>query len=203
MTAATAMMARPVSAQPSAATGDAAVAAKALSVDADMLNQNFYNYVFIILASLAAALMIWRVAIESVKHVRTLASLNNDTQRYFAKPSATFASLKKNLIYAPVFSKRHNREFQLSAAMNVGTLPTRLQLLFLLSYFGTNVAFCVVSIDWNQPVGNVGKQLRNRTGILAMVNLVSRSQPAALDGTNISRFRCSSCLPGTIPSSTG
>lgn len=173
-------LARMATAQkPPAATGAAAAAAMVLSQDADNFNQDFYNYIFIILASLIVSLTIWRVTIESVKYVRTLTCLNNDTQRYFVTPSKAFSSFKKNLLYAPIFRKRHNREFKLSSAINVGTLPTRFQLLFLLAYFGTNVAFCVVSITWDQPLATVGKQLRNRTGILAVVNMVSKSFTSA------------------------
>jgi hypothetical protein len=150
----------------------AAAATKALQAKAAMFNQDFYNYIFIICGSLVAALLVWRVGLESVKYVRTLTCLNNHTQRYFTVPSEAFASFKKHVLYAPIFRKRHNREFQLSAAVNVGTLPTRLQLLFLISYFGTNVAFCVVSIDWNQTFTTAAKELRNRTGILAVVNMV-------------------------------
>jgi len=155
---------------PSAA--EASAAAKAEQVKAAGLNQDFYNYIFIILASFILVFGIWRIGIESVKYVRTLTCLNNDTQRYFALPSKRWASFKKHILYAPIFSKRHNREFQLSSAMNVGTLPTRFQLLFLLSYLGTNVLFCVYSIDWNLAVAPAAKELRNRTGILAVVNMV-------------------------------
>jgi hypothetical protein len=42
----------------------------------------------------------------------------------------------------------------------------------LTGYFGTNVAFCVVSIDWSQSYATVAKELRNRTGILSVVNMV-------------------------------
>ena len=167
-------IAKTASSQAPTTTGAGATAAKALQQKAAVLNQNFYDYIFIICASLVVAMVVWRVGIESVKYVRTLTCLNNDTQRYFATPSKTYATLKKDLIYAPIFRKRHNREFQLSAAINVGTLPTRLQLLFLSAYFGTNVAFCVVSIDWSQTFTTVAKELRNRTGILAVVNMVSQ-----------------------------
>jgi hypothetical protein len=102
-----------------------------LQAKAAMFNQDFYNYIFIICGSLVAALVVWRVGLESVKYVRTLTCLNNDTQSYFRLPSEAFATFKKHVLYAPIFRKRHNREFQLSAAVNVGTLPTRLQLLFL------------------------------------------------------------------------
>jgi hypothetical protein len=167
-------VAKMVSAQQApTASGAAAAEAKKLAATAAVLNQDFYNYIFVILASLIAALTIWRVGIESVKYVRTLTCMNNDTQRYFALPSKRWASFKKQILYAPIFSKRHNREIQLSSAINVGTLPTRFQLLFLQSYFGTNVLFCVYSIAWDQTVVTTAKQLRNRTGILAVVNMVS------------------------------
>ncbi|KAH8658743.1 ferric reductase like transmembrane component-domain-containing protein [Tricladium varicosporioides] len=150
----------------------AATAAKAAAANANALNQDFYNYIFIVLASLIVALTIWRVGGESVKYIRTTTSLNNDTQSYFAVPSKRFASIKKHILYAPIFNKRHNREIQLSSAINVGTLPTRFQLFFLLAYFGTNVLFCVYSIAWDQPLSTVCRQLRNRTGILAVVNMI-------------------------------
>ena len=137
------------------------------------LNQQFYDYIFIILAGLIMGLIIWRVTLESVKYVRTLACLHNDTQRYFKKPAQTWSTFKKSLLYAPVWGTRHNREFKLSAAVNVGTLPTRFQFLFLMAYLGTNVAFCVVSINWNGDYIAVCQAIRNRTGILSVVNMVS------------------------------
>ncbi|PBP28679.1 ferric reductase like transmembrane component, partial [Diplocarpon rosae] len=117
-------------------------------------------------------MMCWRVGIESVKYVRHLTCLNNETQAYFVAPAERFASFKKHLLYAPAFSKRHNRELQISSAINMGTLPTRLQGLFLMAYLGTNVAFSVVSIDWSLPYADALVQLRNRTGTLAVVNMI-------------------------------
>lgn len=176
-----------------AQSGTAATAAQtaaALQAKADMWNQDFSNYMFIILGSLIVALLVWRVGTESVKYVRTLASLSNDTQRYFTVPSEKFSSFKKHVLYAPIFRKRHNREFQLSSAVNVGTLPTRLQLLFLVSYFGTNIAFCVVSINWDQPLATASKELRNRTGILAVVNMVIHSSMSSIRLSRGKRLIC-------------
>lgn len=149
------------------------LARQAAAANADALDQDFYNYIFIVLASLIVALGVWRVGIESVKYIRTLTCLNNNTQRYFAVPTHAFALVKRNILYAPIFRKRHNREIQLSAAVNVWTLPTRFQLLCLVGYLGTNVAFCVVSIQWNATYTTVCKELTNRTGTLAMINMVS------------------------------
>ncbi|KAL3428342.1 Ferric/cupric reductase transmembrane component 2-like protein 5 [Phlyctema vagabunda] len=150
----------------------AAAAAKALAGSASALNQDFYNYIFIVLAGLTVGLVLWRGLIEAIKYTRTLACLNNDLQAYFAVPTQKWASFKKHVLYAPVLGKRHNREIQLSSAMNVGTLPTRFQMAFLTAYFGTNVAFCVVSIHWDQGFTTVARELRNRTGVLAVVNMI-------------------------------
>ncbi len=106
------------------------------------------------------------------QYIRTAVCLTNDTQRYFARPSSKFSWLKKNVLYAPIFSKRHNREFQLSKAINVGTLPTRFQLAFLVGYFGLNVAFCVINIPFQATFVDAAKQIRNRSGTLATVNMI-------------------------------
>lgn len=169
----------PASTNSTGATGAAAAAKAAAAkaaINAAVLNQDFYNYIFVVCGSLIAALLVWRVGLESVKYVRQLTCLNNETQLYFTRPSDRFASIKKHFLYAPIFSKRHNREIQLSSAINVGTLPTRFQLLFLVGYFATNVAFCVVNIQWNGPAATAARELRNRTGILAVVNMVGQGQ---------------------------
>lgn len=150
----------------------AAKAAQAAAERAAELTDGFSAYLFIICGSLAAALIVWRVGLETRKHIRKLTCLNNDTQVYFSRPSEKFAAFKKHVLYAPLFRKRHDREFQLSSAVNVGQLPTRFQLAFLVGYFATNVVFCVVSITWSAPFATASRQLRNRTGILAVVNMI-------------------------------
>ncbi|KAK4137808.1 hypothetical protein BT67DRAFT_371611 [Trichocladium antarcticum] len=130
------------------------------------------HYLLIVLGAISAALAIWRITTLLVRYVRTVTCLQNDTQRYFAQPSEKYSWLKKNVVYAPILSKRHNREFQLSSALNAGTLPTRLQLVFLLGYLATNVAFCVITIDFSGEFTAVAKLVRNRTGVLAVVNMI-------------------------------
>ncbi|KAI0127726.1 ferric reductase like transmembrane component [Xylariales sp. AK1849] len=137
----------------------------------DMENDSLSKYLLIICAAISAALIIWRVTQAIVKYVRHVSSLTNDTQRYFARPSTKVSWFKKNILYSPLISKRRNREFQLSQAANMGTLPTRFQLLFLVAYLATNVAFCVVNIPF-ETFTDAGKQLRNRTGTLAVVNMI-------------------------------
>lgn len=140
--------------------------------DPGVENKALSNYLYIICGTLSAAIILWRICDGTSKLVRTIACLNNDRQRYFAAPSPKVTFLKRHLLYAPIFRKRHNREIQLSSAINVGTLPTRFQLLFLTAYFATNVAFCVIEVPFAQSYEAAAQRLLGRTGILATVNLV-------------------------------
>ncbi|ORY69812.1 ferric reductase like transmembrane component [Pseudomassariella vexata] len=137
-----------------------------------MENEALSNYLLVICGSLAVVLIVWRVTHVIVTYVRMVACLTNDTQRYFAYPSTKVSWFKRNILYSPIFSKRRNREFQLSSVANMGTLPTRLQLLFLLGYLATNVAFCVINIPFAGSFSDAGRQLRNRSGTLATVNMI-------------------------------
>jgi hypothetical protein len=139
-----------------------------------MENEALSNYLLGICAIIAACLIAWRGTTSLVRYVRHVSCMSNDTQRYFAHASGKVSWFKKNILYSPIFSKRHNREFQLSRAANMGTLPTRFQLIFLVGYFATNIAFCVVNIPF-ESFSDGGKQLRNRSGTLAVVNMVKIS----------------------------
>ncbi|KAK4224745.1 ferric reductase like transmembrane component-domain-containing protein [Podospora fimiseda] len=142
------------------------------SVDHDLVNEALSHYLLLVLGVVAVLVGGWRIATLFHRYIRTVACLHNDTQRYFTKVSPKFAWFQKNILYAPIFSKRHNREFQVSSAVNVGTLPSRLQLAFLLGYLATNVAFCVITIDFSGPLRQVAGLIRNRTGYLSVVNMI-------------------------------
>ncbi|KAK0711296.1 ferric reductase like transmembrane component-domain-containing protein [Lasiosphaeris hirsuta] len=153
------------------ATAGVATAAKN-SVDPQVVDELLSHYLLLVLGVLSAAIAIWRVTTILTMYVRTVSSLNNNTQRYFAASSHKVSWFKRNIQYSPIFGKRHNREFQLSTAVNAGTLPTRLQLLFLIGYFATNIAFCVMTIDFSGPLRQVASLVRNRTGVLSVVNMI-------------------------------
>ncbi|KAI1824800.1 ferric reductase like transmembrane component-domain-containing protein [Xylaria intraflava] len=137
-----------------------------------MENHSLANYLLFITAIISALVIIWRLTITITKYIRTIASLNNEKQHFFARPHGKLSWLKKNILYAPLVNKRHNREFQLSSAINVGTLPSRFQFLFLLGYFVTNVAFAVLHIPFVDSASDGLKQLRSRSGTLATVNMI-------------------------------
>jgi hypothetical protein len=142
------------------------------SLDPEVVNEMLSHYLLLVLGSISAALLVWRLGTVLVKYVRTVSCLNNETQRYFAKADGKLSFFKRNILYSPIFRKRHNREFQLSPAVNVGTLPTRMQLVFLAGYFATNIAFCVLTIDFSGSLSQVASLVRNRTGYLAVVNMI-------------------------------
>lgn len=80
--------------------------------------------------------------------------------------------LKRNIIYAPLGKKRHNREIQLSSAITYGTLPSRVHTLLLTVYIVSNMMFCAL-LDYGNPnKAAVFAEFRGRTGVLATVNLI-------------------------------
>lgn len=149
-------------------TPEMIAAAKEASDDNEMLS----DYLYIICGAVSVAVILWKVLEIANKWTRTVVCINNDHQRYFALPRPKLAALKKHLLYAPVLRKRHNREIQMSTAINVGTLPTRFQLLFLIAYFATNIAFCVVDINFSDEWESVTRLVRNRTGVLSVINMI-------------------------------
>lgn len=155
-------------AEASAASSTAAIDA----TEAEEITDLFHKFIFIICGVVAVIFVVWRILIVSVKYMRQLVCLTNEKQRYFTRPYAKYASLKKHMIYAPIFHKRHNREFQLSSAMNMGVLPTRFQLFALTAYVATNIAFCLARIHWDQPFSTVASEMRHRSGVLAVVNMI-------------------------------
>ncbi|KAF2114521.1 ferric reductase like transmembrane component-domain-containing protein [Lophiotrema nucula] len=131
--------------------------------------QHFFGYIWV---AFLFCFITYQAIFHFVRYVRTVACLNNETQRYFATPHALYAWFKRNCLDAPLFKTRHHREFKLSTAINIGTLPSRLQMFLLVGYFATNVGFCVWSIDFSQSYSSVAGEVRNRSGVLAVMNMI-------------------------------
>ena len=139
---------------------------------AEGLNHQYSGYIFIVLLSVVGAMLVWRMSNAVTKYLRTMVSMNNETQNFFTMPNSRFATVKKHLLYAPIFKKRHNRELALTPAITTGGVPSRLQLLFIAAIFGVNITFSVVGIDFSQPISQAGDEFRNRAGVLAVTNMV-------------------------------
>ncbi|AEO65058.1 uncharacterized protein THITE_2111628 [Thermothielavioides terrestris NRRL 8126] len=100
-------------------------------------------------------------------------ALSGDKQTYWKMEHWDWMpGLKRNLIYAPLWKKRHNREIRLSSVANMGTLPSRLHALLLLGYLASNLAYLFV-LDWkNANRYALCAELRGRSGTLAVVSMV-------------------------------
>jgi hypothetical protein len=130
------------------------------------------------LSIVAAVLVVFAIRLAQlfVSYIRNIHCMTTERpsqQNYFSVDrSRLWAWLKKHLIYAPLGKKRHNRELQLSGAVNYGTLPSRVHTLILVLYAATNIIYCLI-LDWHNPQnGALYAELRGRSGILATVNLI-------------------------------
>ncbi|CAK1354516.1 hypothetical protein CB0940_01646 [Cercospora beticola] len=143
---------------------------------ASLLNDKMIKYTGVTWACIIATLLVYHWTIKLLHHVRQLANLNHGTssdgrQRYFSLPDETWSRIKRHFIIAPLFSRRHNREFRLSAAANVGILPGRMQSFWLFGYLALNVVFTVWKINWNDKEAFMDQAL-SRTGVLAVLNMI-------------------------------
>lgn len=134
-------------------------------------NALFARYILSTLAAVVFCLAVYRVVIQSIRYIRTLTCLNNDTQRYFKMPNLAFGAIKQHLLYAPLLRRRRNREVHF-AWFHLGYIPTRFQSLFLAAIIGMNVTLSVWGIQWNGTRAAALNHLRNRTGTLSVVNLI-------------------------------
>ncbi|PKX90740.1 ferric reductase family protein [Aspergillus novofumigatus IBT 16806] len=85
--------------------------------------------------------------------------------------SSLWVQIKSRLLYAPLFGKRHNREIQLSSAMNMGTLPSRFHSLLIFGYILSQIIYCC-DLDYQNETPAVIAELRGRSGTLATLNIV-------------------------------
>ncbi|KAL8808605.1 MAG: hypothetical protein Q9200_004208 [Gallowayella weberi] len=139
----------------------------AASVD----NTRFARYTLTVLAGIVVLLAAFRLVILSVRYIRTLTCLNNDTQRYFKMPNLAYGAVKQHLLYAPLFRRRHLRELHFGW-FHLGYIPTRFQSLFLTAVIVMNVSLSVSGIEWNGTRAAALSHLRNRTGTLAVINMI-------------------------------
>lgn len=134
-------------------------------------NMLFSYYILIALGAIVISMIIFRTAVQSVQHIRNLTCLNNDNQRYFKMPNANFGWIKQHLLYAPFFRRRHQRQMRIGP-VEAGILPTRFQSLLLAGTIAMNVILSVHGIEWNGPTVTKLEHFRNRTGTLAVVDLI-------------------------------
>ena len=132
----------------------------------------------IIWTCIIVVLLIYNGVLKALHSVRRVVNLSHGdpgsaNQLYFTAPmNDVFAKLKRYWLIAPLYRKRHKREFRLSEAMNMGTLPSRIQVFWLLGYFVLNIVTALVRIHWHMERTVWLNDLCNRTGTLATVNMI-------------------------------
>lgn len=123
----------------------------------------------------ALVILCGRIAQISHSHLRhlTFMSTSRKQQAYWSiERSSLYANIKKHFLYSPLGRKRHNREIQLSSAVNVGTIPSRFQAILIALYVGSQIAYCTyLDYSVNEKAALVA-ELRGRSGTLAVLNMV-------------------------------
>ncbi|KAF4124444.1 Ferric reductase NAD binding domain [Geosmithia morbida] len=124
-----------------------------------------------------AALVVLTIRLGQLlwSHVRLMVAMDmpRDKQQYWKVTQWSWTPLlKKHLLYAPLFKKRHSFELRMFRIRNLGSLPSRLHTILLTGFFSSNLVY----IAWlDYTVVNkysVCAELRGRSGTLALVNMV-------------------------------
>jgi hypothetical protein len=164
----------PSSAAPAAAQGSSAQgsAAAAQTTSPESTNWMLIKGLLYAWVALVGGTIIYCAALHAVAYMRTIACLNSDKQKYFTRPNYFHSDFRRYLVDAPLFRKRHHREFKLSSAINVGTLPSRAQMLFLVGYIAASIILTTIDINWSAPAANIYSLLIDRTGMMAVMNMI-------------------------------
>lgn len=126
-----------------------------------------------LLISLTLLLLGLRLANMWWRHNRHLTVMGSSKQAYWARNRTRWWPwLNRHLLVAPLWKKKHNAQFQISSAIDNGTLPGRWHTIVLVVYVGLNAAWCVALpyhvLDHKSTIA----ALRGRTGSLAALNLI-------------------------------
>lgn len=107
-----------------------------------------------------------------IRHIHCIHTAK-DEQNYWAYDRVWWLPwLKREIVYAPLGKKRHNREWQLGKAHNYGTLPGRAHTVLLILYVLSNWIYCTLLPYGQQEAAKTIAEFRGRTGVLAVVNMI-------------------------------
>lgn len=138
------------------------------------------------LSFLLIAIFLYRLLVAHVHRLRLISSLGaNSTASYFAQPQSGFLRfLQKHLLLAPLLRRRHNEPIlSILGNLYLGTLPSRINAIFLFCYILSNVLYCTLALPWGGNIGpdfkleaptkaSLVAEFRGRTGVMATFNLI-------------------------------
>ncbi|KAL9593285.1 MAG: hypothetical protein Q9219_007618 [cf. Caloplaca sp. 3 TL-2023] len=137
--------------------------------------------------------IVGRLLQGGISHLRHLFNLRTDPvqQVYWARNGTVlWPWLKKNLIYAPLIKKRHNRNIQMGR-LDMGTIPSRFHTTLLTFYILSNIVYCCFLNYKSCNKAAIMAELRGRTGHLAFVNMMPLMVFAGRNNALISLLRVS------------
>lgn len=138
-------------------------------------NKKYQDVLFVFLGGIGFTVLLVRIAELSRAWVRHKIAMGQPAgrQNYWKENgSEWWPWIKRQVTYAPLWKKRHNRDFRVSSAVNVGTLPSRLHTVLLTIYLLSNMGYCA-ALDYTvENNWSVAAQLRGRSGTLAVANLI-------------------------------
>ena len=107
------------------------------------------------------------------RHIAAMSRSKNEQRFWAINKHESWWKFKKHVLYAPLAKKRHNREMRLSSALNMGTVPSRFHFILLTGFVLSNIGY-IVALNYHQPdhYGMIA-ELRGRSGVLAVVNMIA------------------------------
>lgn len=128
------------------------------------------GYIFLGIGLICLILHITNMGWRQMRHMSVMG--NPQRQSYWSKNQTRWWPwIQRHVFTAPFWKKRHNNLFQLSTAIDNGTLPGRWHTLMLVIYVALNIVYCAV-LPKNATLHSRLAALRGRSGTLAALNLI-------------------------------
>ncbi|KAF2769132.1 putative FRE ferric reductase-like transmembrane component [Teratosphaeria nubilosa] len=139
-------------------------------------NYLFINILLICFLALLIVTVIFCLVHSANAWLRKLFTMGRlEAHRYWMHNHSFWCpKLKKELLYAPLWKIRHNREIVLNRKhhIDMGCVPGRFHTILLVLYCASNVAY-MLALSWGRANANsVAAELRGRSGSLAAFNLI-------------------------------
>ncbi|KAL9053624.1 MAG: hypothetical protein Q9162_004652 [Coniocarpon cinnabarinum] len=138
-------------------------------------NYLFVNIILAVFFGLMLATLIFRVCNLGNMYLRFIhaTGAGREKQMYWkTNKTEWWPWIKRHLLYAPLFSKRHNQVIKLTSVVTFGTLPSRFHSILIFVFVTMNLAYCAVLDYSNKQSEAVWAEWRGRTGMLATLNMI-------------------------------
>lgn len=133
---------------------------------------NFLLASFVIVIGLVLGMRLYHLYTADQRRIQCLLATKTEQKFWSYDKQWWLPWFKREIIYAPLGKKRHNREWQLGKAVNYGTLPGRAHTVLLGLYVLSNFIYMAILPYGQQEFAKTVAELRGRAGVLAVVNMI-------------------------------